>query len=300
VNVSEFVNGEYFAHARASLAVSTIDGYRKMWRKFEPYFEGRGLDLRVFDCQGIMRQICIDNPHLNRTSLGHAKNFFSGIWSHALRMGVIERDNPWKTAEVPNAPEPGETHAYSAAEVEAMLRALPEPYDLMVLFAACTGLRKSEMRGCQWRDFNAEARTLSVERAVWRTTVKTTKNKSSKAPIPVIAVLADRLTKFRKKAPVGAFIFGGESPIDLDNLTRRKIIPTLRAAGIAWRGWHAFRRGLATTMHAAGVQDKEIQRVLRHGDIATTQKSYVKVMPESVRLAMGAVSFGLVPEVTRT
>jgi len=31
-----------------------------------------------------------------------------------------------------------------------------------------------------------------------------------------------------------------------------------------WRGWHAFRRGLATTLHALGENDQTIQNILRH------------------------------------
>jgi integrase len=292
MNVEEFVNGEYFAHVEATLAPSTIEGYRKLWRSYGKYFDGRGLDIRVIDCQAILRQIAADNPHLNCTSLSHAKNFFSGVWTHSLRMGVLDRDNPWRVASMPKAPEPGETYAYSVAEVEAMLAALEPPLDLMSLFAACTGLRKSEIRGCIWSDFDPTTRTLSIERAVWKTAVKTTKNKASKAPIPITPPLAERLVKFRGKAPAGHFIFGGADPMDWDNTTRRKIIPTLRAAGVKWHGWHSFRRGLATMLHAAGVPDVEVQRVLRHADLATTAKCYIKSLPQNIRSAVDTIKFG--------
>ena len=294
MNITEFVNGEYFAHAGSALAVSTLDGYRKLWRKLGPYFEGRDLALRVVDCQGILRQVYADSPHLNRTTLSHIKNFLSGVWSHALRMGILDTDNPWRVASIPNAPEPNTTYAYSAQEIEAMLAALKPPYDLIVLFMAGTGLRKSEARGVKWGDFDAKTLTLSVERAVWRSTVKTTKNKSSKAPIPVIPELADRLVKFRGKAPASAYIFpdGNGNPLDFDNTARRKIIPALEKAGIKWHGYHAMRRGLATTLHSKGIADKEIQRLLRHSDVATTQRAYIQTLPENVRTAMSTVNFG--------
>jgi integrase len=53
-----------------------------------------------------------------------------------------------------------------------------------------------------------------------------------------------------------------------------------------WRGWHAFRRGLATNLHALGVDDKTIQRILRHSNVAMTQKAYIKTMPRQVTDAM--------------
>lgn len=53
-----------------------------------------------------------------------------------------------------------------------------------------------------------------------------------------------------------------------------------------WHGWHAFRRGLATNLHALGVDDKTIQRILRHSNVSITQKCYIKTMPAQVTEAM--------------
>jgi integrase len=72
----------------------------------------------------------------------------------------------------------------------------------------------------------------------------------------------------------------------LDNLAKRVIRPALSKAGIEWRGWHAFRRGLATNLKQIGVDDKTIQAILRHADYSTTMNSYVQAMPESVHRAM--------------
>jgi integrase len=43
-----------------------------------------------------------------------------------------------------------------------------------------------------------------------------------------------------------------------------------------WPGWHAFRRGLSTTLHCLGVPDKDIQQILRHANISVMQESYIK------------------------
>ena len=289
-DVKEFVNGEYFSHVGASLAASTVDGYRKMWRMAEKYFEGRGLNLRTCECQAIMRQICADHPKLRKTSLSHLKNFFSGIWSHALRMGLTENDNPWRVVQIPQAPEPGETHAYTPAEIETLLTKTPKPYDLVVLLAACTGLRKSEIRGLRWSDWDPETSTLWVRRAVWRSHEKETKSKASRAPVPVVPVLAARLNEIM---PAGGNkpIFAGSTgkPLDLDNLARRIIVP---AVGKTWVGWHAFRRSLATFLNSRGVPLKVIQSILRHSNLSVTERCYVKTLGEDVRDAMSKVNFG--------
>ena len=74
--------------------------------------------------------------------------------------------------------------------------------------------------------------------------------------------------------------------LDLDNLADRVIKPVLNANGLKWKSWHAFRRGLATNLHELGVPDKVIQAILRHEDVSTTQRSYIKTVPRVVTEAM--------------
>jgi integrase len=61
-------------------------------------------------------------------------------------------------------------------------------------------------------------------------------------------------------------------------------------------GWHAFRRGLATNLHDLGVDDLTIQRILRHGDVTTTRKSYIKTIPRQVVSAMSQLEAVVVTE----
>lgn len=294
IGVTDFVDGEYFAHVRASLSPSTTDGYEKMWGAYRQYFAGVGLDIRTCEAQGILRAICAANPHLTKTTLRHVKNFFSGVWSHALRMGAVDRENPWRHTALPAAPEGNETYAYSPQDIETILSVAPKPYDLVILLAACTGLRKSEIRGLRWSDWDAASSTLSVNRACWRGHVKETKSRASKAPVPVVPILAAKLTEYRGNSAGARSIFQNTkgAPLDLDNAARRFIAPALEKTAVKWVGWHAFRRGLATFLHSRGVDDKTIQAILRHDDVSITQRCYVKTVPESVRKAMETVNFG--------
>jgi integrase len=72
----------------------------------------------------------------------------------------------------------------------------------------------------------------------------------------------------------------------LDNLADRVIRPLFKANGLEWKGWNGFRRGLASNLHGLGVQDKLIQAILRHKDVSTTQRSYIKTTSEAVTNAM--------------
>ena len=76
--------------------------------------------------------------------------------------------------------------------------------------------------------------------------------------------------------------------MDLAHLARFVVRPALKGTGIEWRGWHAFRRGLATNLYRLGVPDKTIQVILRHADLSTTMRAYVKSVPADATAAMKA------------
>ena len=61
-------------------------------------------------------------------------------------------------------------------------------------------------------------------------------------------------------------------PLHLDNLCRRDIQPVL---GARWKGWHAFRRGLATNLFGLGVPAEVAQTILRHANVSTTRTHYI-------------------------
>ncbi len=59
---------------------------------------------------------------------------------------------------------------------------------------------------------------------------------------------------------------------------------------LQWRGWQAFRRGLATNLHRLGVDDKTIKAILRHSNVSLTMNVYVKSVSDSQVSAMDALS----------
>ena len=107
-------------------------------------------------------------------------------------------------------------------------------------------------------------------------------------------------------------------PVSLNNVLNREIKPVLKRCGVcgkaraehiksnhdyqhderlpAWRGWHAFRRGLATNLHDLGIADKTIQAILRHSNVAVTQKCYIKTLPAQSVAAMNILESALCAE----
>lgn len=74
-------------------------------------------------------------------------------------------------------------------------------------------------------------------------------------------------------------------PMQPSNILRI-VLPLLKTKNLEWKGWHGFRRGVATELHKQGVQDIVIQRALRHASVAVTQDSYIKDVPEVVSDAL--------------
>jgi len=200
-------------------------------------------------------------------------------------MGVITGSNPISPISIPRGRQSSETYAYSLEEIEQILDVLPEPAKTAFAVAAFAGLRQGEIRGLDWLDYDGE--NVSVVRSVWRKHVSPPKTEQSQAAIPVIKPLRDLLDGMKPENAVGS-IFKGElgRPLDLHNLARRVIRPTLALHGLAWHGWHAARRGLATNLHCLGTPDRIIQRILRHTNIAVTMRSYVKAADADVLRAM--------------
>ncbi|MFZ0707931.1 MAG: hypothetical protein WAM71_20195, partial [Candidatus Korobacteraceae bacterium] len=124
----------------------------------------------------------------------------------------------------------------------------------------------------------------------WRNHVQEPKTRKSKAPVPVISQLADRLELHRELSgsPEVGLMFPSPlgTPINVDALAMDGIRPALEKAGLAWHGWHAFRRGLATNLHHLGVPDETIQRILRHSTVAVTQNCHIKTAHADAVAAM--------------
>ncbi len=74
--------------------------------------------------------------------------------------------------------------------------------------------------------------------------------------------------------------------LDLNACYQREMKDVLKRAGIAWHGWHGFRRGLASNLNRIGVDDSVIQRILRHSNLATTQNHYIKTASPDAIAAM--------------
>lgn len=150
------------------------------------------------------------------------------------------------------------------------------------------GLRPGEARGARWED--CDGKRLFVRQSVWHTFTTDPKTLEAASPVPVIETLAVILNHVRELDgnPSSGPILRGPSgkPMNLDNLSKRVMSPLLKSAGIQWHGWYSLRRGVATTLAGLTRDGMASKGLLRHTNLATTTRHYVKDVPENTLLAM--------------
>jgi hypothetical protein len=93
----------------------------------------------------------------------------------------------------------------------------------------------------------------------------------------------------------------------LDNLSKRVVIPALKRCSICgkqearheadhefaldtsipkWADWYSLRRGVATTLAGLTKDGMASKGLLRHTNLSTTTRHYVKDVPENTQSAM--------------
>jgi integrase len=250
-------------------------------------------------------------PDVGHTSLLRIKSFLSGTFKHAKREGFLDGLNPIQDVSVPGRPRKFKGETYTMEEIQEIIEMVGKhdrQAGALISVAAFAGLRSAELRGLRWSDY--DWKSLQIRRSVWRTHVGATKTDSSEGSVPVLPVLKKVLDDHRARVnpKLEDYIFAGERlnrPLNLANLVRRVIIPKLEEENnkrhekaqvypdmtvmierVRWKGFHAFRRSLASNLYSCGVSPKIIQAILRHSDIGTTLAYYVGVPDDEARQAL--------------
>lgn len=313
VTLREFVVTKYFPDVRKELRGSTLRGYKAIWNNYIDARLGklRLSDIRTFELQEAMDDI-VSKTDLKKASLFRVKTFMSAVFSESIRCGLRGRDNTNPVTEVKvrgrRNERKAETFAYTLDDIKTILNVLTEPSKVLLAVAAYTGLRRGEIVGLKWEDY--DGKVIHVRRNICfgekgEMSVELPKTEASEAAVPVITQLRSILDAWKQKAAIseGCWIFQAGftrkkdhpqslldaaklTPSSPQNVLRDVIAPALEKAKIDWYGFHAFRRGLATNLRVLGVDDLTIKEILRHSDVSVTRASYIKRVDEKSVEAM--------------
>jgi integrase len=254
--------------------------------------------------------------------------FMHSVFEHAIDRGWTTH-NPVRRASRPKRRRAGDAnpdlHFLTVPELEAVLRAIPDdvvvrapaptrrgragsappiPPDVLgpvirviVLTAAMTGLRQSELLGLRWRDVDWTAQRIRVRNA-WVRGEHSAEGKSdlsTRRSVPMTDRLARELDRWSQRTLYGAdddLVFAHPQsgrPLDRTKLTRRFKAACVDA-GVRPIRFHDLRHTFATRLAASGQPMRTIQEFLGHADSKTTQ-IYAHYAPSAREVEMVNAAF---------
>jgi len=328
ITVAEFWEGVYLPWANdinpkvgePNLRPSTVAGYGQIWAQHLKEHFGSA-ELRKYETETATDFLTNLARTQGRNTIHHIRSLMSGIFSHALSKGYVER-NPISGAQaLCKTARPAKTGHYSLQEALGILAALSDHVECQLIMALAFfwGLRPSEIRGLKWEDFTNESSDgcdiceaddwsievahVHVRRAIDKqANVTGLKTDEAEQPLPLMVPIAMPLQLWREQRgnPSKGWVFENSNgnPTDLRDWVRTKIRPAVLNAGLKWKGLYAGRRGAATMLLQLTGNALASQQLLRHRPgSAVTAKHYLKAIPaallDGAKLVEGAVTKAL-------
>jgi integrase len=183
-----------------------------------------------------------------------------------------------------------------------ILQSLKSPlHYALVLTAAATALRASELLSLRWSDIHWEENRIRVSKRWAKGADGETKTVASDAFVPVHPLLAGHLREWHRLTPYAKetdFVFPsltakGKAPLWACTFVGDYLRPAAQAAGVvipagARFGLHNLRHSLSNWLVSKAKTDpKTIQGLLRHANVKTTLQLYARADGDETRAAQG-------------
>ena len=290
-------------HMTGTVRPGTLEGYRKdMDNHVKPYLGEKLLIKLTSDDLRELYQLLLERGRkLPRQNCGPglAPATVRGIHAtlhHALKTAADEGLIPFNPAEkvtpprVQNTPKRVLTHD----QMEKFLCAIrfnPIWHDFFYT-ELTTGLRRGELCGLTWDDFDSEAGTLKVRRTIHARKgggleAGETKTYAGQRTI-LLPYSTTQLLKERRTAALTKWIFPDplrpERPVNPSSAYRR-LKELLKQAGLPSLRFHDLRHTFATHALASGVDAKTLSRILGHTKASFTLDTYTHVTGDMHRNA---------------
>jgi len=288
---------------------SYLEGCESMQRvHIAPRLGGRPIDKVTTDHVEAFGAALLESGLAPKT-VRNVLTFLSGIFAHAVSKRWV-RDNPVRGAARPkrrrSTDADPDLQFLTVEELDAVLRAIPDdvvvrspaptrrgrrgpapppPPDVLgpvmrvlVLAAAISGLRQSELLGLRWRDVDWTAQKLRVRNTYVRGehSGDGKSDLSTSRSVPIATRLFAELDRWSKRTA-----FAGEvelvfahpqtgKPLDRSKVTRY-FQQACRDAGVRVIRFHDLRHTFGTQLAANNTSLRKIQEWLGHADAKTTQ-----------------------------
>ena len=237
---------------------------------------------------------------LAQKTKSHIRSVMRQVFEYAMLCETFEvQRNPMDLVRIAGATlRDKEPLILTPEQFGALLGCLvAEPARTMVIVAMCLGLRRSELGGLKWSDFDWHKQEVLISRGVIAGRVDDVKTKKSRARLPLdpalISVLESwrAITEFKAESDwVWASPWqAGERPYSLNVVQCDHIIPAGKRCGLGKIGWHTFRHTYRAWMGSSGTPLGTQQALMRHASISTTMNTYGAGMPDAMPEANSSV-----------
>jgi integrase len=278
IRIVDFFDHTYLPFVREHKRHSTAYQYEQLFEgKLRSHFGTRTLsEYKPSDGYKFLMSLKV-KVKLNRNSLFHVRSLASGIFSHAVNLGLIDQ-NPWKMFRWQEGGKAEPTVAYTLDQSLAILKALSSRTDAALIFACASflGMRPSEICGLRWE--NVADDCLWIRGSVVRGRPDETKTPQSVRQLPLISPVRELMAGWREQCmnPVEGWLFQNAGRvINLDAFSKHHLKPVVVAAGLEWHGLYAGRRGAATNLVALTGSVSAAYQVLGNS-LAVVMQKYIK------------------------
>ncbi len=216
--VSDFFLHTYLPWVEANKKRSTILSYKQIWAQhLKSHFDSKTLGgYRTSDASKFLTGLA--ESGLGRNTISHVRSSMSGIFSHSVNLGLIDRNPVSEAKSLSKAKAPSETESHSLREVEDLISALAERPDCQLVVALCgfLGLRPSEVAGLQWQDVDLTNGIIYLRRGVVRGAVGDLKTLGSATSLPLFEPIKSIFAVWASKLAKRVWVFENQAGNHLD------------------------------------------------------------------------------------
>jgi integrase len=235
------------------------------------------------------------------------RDAMSTVFNHAIRWEFADRNpitGPVKGSGVRVSGKRERTpDILEVQEMHLLLGALGIREKAMVFLDMPSGLRRGELAGLKWGDFDFKNLHVSVTRSLVDQHVGPVKTEASRKLMPIDDYVAHDLLAWYEVTPYkkpSDYVWAtdanragakrGKQPVWLSTVMRDYIQPAARKVGINKKiSWHTFRHTFSTLLKGNGEDVKVVQELLRHSTAKMTLDTYTQALSPQKRAAQSKV-----------
>lgn len=286
----------------ANLAKNTYNGYKVNIEKHILPVIG---DIRLIDLQPYDIDRVILNMSKNQLSVT-SQRYVIATLRKSINTAIKRRILSVNVINLVDIPKPVKYNAkvLTIDEIGILCRECLTNFDyLPVLLGLAFGLRRGEVLGLKWSDFDFDKSIVHIQRTATPRNhgyeFSPCKTQNSIRYLLIPDFVADYLLKWKEEQNIlfddklinsDNFVFALSRGIISATTLNRKFKEVLKKCNLPDIRFHDLRHSWATMMLSLNVPTKIASSMLGHSDVATTLNVYTKVLPDAQRLAIDAIN----------